>query len=162
MKSARTSLGEVSTRRRSRRAAGPSASARRAASSQDTGARAYQRPGPQASWPDQLLDRLEIEPEGRAVTLCGAPGWRECTWSRLAAGDPRSLVIGLAARVRLAGCHVLERVRWRPTAVADGDHRLAAVALGGKGNLGWVTGGGNGTHVIAMRPVARQQRDGPA
>jgi hypothetical protein len=48
MKSARTSLGEVRTRRRSRRAAGPSASARRAASSQNTGARAYQWPGPEA------------------------------------------------------------------------------------------------------------------
>jgi hypothetical protein len=43
MTSARTSLGEVRTRRRSRRAAGPSASARRVASSQNTGARAYQR-----------------------------------------------------------------------------------------------------------------------
>ena len=40
--SARTSLVEVRTPRRSRRAAGPSASARRAASSQNTGARAYQ------------------------------------------------------------------------------------------------------------------------
>jgi hypothetical protein len=40
---ARTSLGEIRTRRRSQRAAGPSASARRAASSQETGARAYQR-----------------------------------------------------------------------------------------------------------------------
>ena len=49
MTSARTSLGEVRTRRRSRRAAGPSASARRAASSQNTGARAYQRPGRQVS-----------------------------------------------------------------------------------------------------------------
>jgi hypothetical protein len=49
MMSARTSLEEVRTRRRSRRAAGPSASARRAASSQNTGARAYQRPGRQAS-----------------------------------------------------------------------------------------------------------------
>jgi hypothetical protein len=49
MKSARTSLGEVSTRRRSRRAAGPSASAKRAASSQNTGARAYQWPGPEAA-----------------------------------------------------------------------------------------------------------------
>jgi len=43
MRSARTWLGEVRTRRRSRRAAGPSASARRAASSQNTGAREYQR-----------------------------------------------------------------------------------------------------------------------
>jgi hypothetical protein len=49
MKSARTSLGEVRTRRRSRRAAGPSASARRAASSQNTRARAYQRSGLQGS-----------------------------------------------------------------------------------------------------------------
>ena len=37
MRSARTSLGEVRTRRRSRRASGPSASAKRAASSQNTG-----------------------------------------------------------------------------------------------------------------------------
>lgn len=43
---ARTSLGEVRTRRRSRRAAGPRPSARRAASSQNTGARAYQRLAP--------------------------------------------------------------------------------------------------------------------
>ena len=49
MTSARTWLGEVRTRRRSRRAAGPSAAARRTASSQNTGARAYQRPGCQAS-----------------------------------------------------------------------------------------------------------------
>jgi hypothetical protein len=39
MTSALTSRGEVRTRRRSRRAAAPSASARRAASSQNTGAR---------------------------------------------------------------------------------------------------------------------------
>jgi hypothetical protein len=50
MTSARTSLGEVRTRRRSRRAAGPSVSASRAASSQNTGARAYQRPGPQGGF----------------------------------------------------------------------------------------------------------------
>jgi hypothetical protein len=65
MVSARTSLGEVRTRRRSRRAAGPSASARRATSSQNTGARAYQRPGRQASCQTKLLDRLEVESKER-------------------------------------------------------------------------------------------------
>ena len=28
---------------------------------------------PPGELPDQLLDRLEVESEGRAVTLCGAP-----------------------------------------------------------------------------------------
>jgi hypothetical protein len=35
---------------------------RRAASSQNTGARAYQRPAP-GELPDQLLDRVEVESE---------------------------------------------------------------------------------------------------
>ena len=58
MTSARISLGEVRTSRRSRRAAGPSASARRAASSQNTGAQRISGLAP-GELPDQLLDRLE-------------------------------------------------------------------------------------------------------
>jgi len=58
MTSARTSLGEVRTRRRSRRAAGPSASAMRAASSQNIAARAYQRLAP-------LPDELVIDKPGK-------------------------------------------------------------------------------------------------
>src|SRR5512132_357606 len=57
----------------------------------------------------------------------------------------------------LASGHVLERVGWRPTAVADRDHRLAAVTLSGKGDLGRVAGRGDGAHVVAVRPVARQR-----
>jgi hypothetical protein len=68
MTSARTSLGEVRTRRRSRRAAGPSASARRAASSQNTGARAYQWSGPEAGH----ATRIYISTEA---------GWSKATWS---------------------------------------------------------------------------------
>jgi hypothetical protein len=36
------------------------------------GGGAYQRPCPPGELPDQLLDRFEVESEGRAVTLCGA------------------------------------------------------------------------------------------
>jgi hypothetical protein len=86
MTSARTSLGEVRTRRRSRRAAGPSASARRAVSSQDTGARAYQRP----ARPGELLIDCE---EDR--TLRGGAG-------RDAAGRPTDLNLSGEAIV-LAG-----------------------------------------------------------
>jgi hypothetical protein len=68
MTSARTSLGEVRTRRRSRRAAGPSASARRAASSQNTGARAHQRPGPEAGHATKTYIRLAVyEDAGRGL-----------------------------------------------------------------------------------------------
>ena len=68
MKSARTSLGEGQDPKEIPDApAGPSASARGAASSQNTGARAYQRPG---VLPDQLPDRLEVEPEGSVPLWC--------------------------------------------------------------------------------------------
>jgi hypothetical protein len=61
MTSARTSLGEVRTRRRSRRAAGPSASARRAASSQHTGGASVSAAWPPGELPDQPLDRVPAE-----------------------------------------------------------------------------------------------------
>ena len=64
--------GEVRTRRRSRRAAGPSASARRAASSQNTGARAYQRPGPEAGH----ATRTYVAVAG--LHLVGEPSWLGC------------------------------------------------------------------------------------
>jgi hypothetical protein len=75
MTSARTSLGRSGPEGDPRRAAGPSASARRAASSQHTGARAYQRPGRQASCGTSSSTALEVESEGhRAVTLVEGSG----------------------------------------------------------------------------------------
>ena len=62
--------------------------------------------------------------------------------------------------MRLAGCHVLERVlRW-PAAVSDRDHRLAAVAGVRLADLGGLTPGSDRAHVVAVRPVARERADG--
>src|SRR4029450_8783309 len=40
-----------------------------------------------------------------------------------------------------------------------GNHRLAALAVRRKGNLGRVPSGGDGAHVVAVRPVARKRGD---
>ena len=61
--------GEVRTRRRSRLAAGPSASARRP-HPRKTGREHVSDLAP-GELSDQPLDRLEVESKGGAVTLCG-------------------------------------------------------------------------------------------
>jgi hypothetical protein len=53
----------------------------------------------------------------------------------LASGRPRSLVLGLATGVRLAGSHVLERVFRRPAPMTYRHHRLATVAVSGLADL---------------------------
>jgi len=77
----------------------------------------------------------------------------------LAPREARTSFVRLTAGVRLAGRHVLERVGWWPTAVADRNHRFAAVAVGGNGNLGRVAAAGDGAHIVSVRPVARQRGD---
>jgi len=88
MRSARIWLGEVRTRRRSRRAAGPSASTRRAASSQNTGAREYQRvrldgdemaadadDSDAGDYSETFMSRREARQTPQAErSLCGGPG----------------------------------------------------------------------------------------
>jgi hypothetical protein len=111
MKSARTSLGDVRTRRRSRRAAGPSASARRAASSQNTGARAYQWPGPEAAhatrmyisteagWSKGYLDLLIYSTSQRHIVLAARVGVRLRS-DRALTGRAATRIIDPCARKR--------------------------------------------------------------
>jgi hypothetical protein len=111
MKSARTSLGDVRTRRRSRRAAGPSASARRAASSQNTGARAYQWPGPEAAhatrmyisteagWSKGYLDLPIYSTSQRHIVLAARVGVRLRS-DRALTGRAATRIIDPCARKR--------------------------------------------------------------
>ena len=62
--------------------------------------------------------------------------------------------------MRLPGGHVLQRVGRRPAPVANGDHRLSAVAVSGHLNLGRGTVRGDCAHVVAVRPVAWEGGDG--
>jgi len=54
------------------------------------------------------------------------------------------------------GC---ERVGRRPAPVANGDHRLSAVAVSGRLNLGRGTVRADRAHVVAVRPVAWERGD---
>src|SRR4029453_54696 len=59
----------------------------------------------------------------------------------------------------LVGLDLLEYEVGRAMPVPDGNHRLPALAVRRKGNLGRVPGGGDGAHVVAVRPVARKRGD---
>src|SRR4029453_9742826 len=78
----------------------------------------------------------------------------------LASGRLRTFVLGLATGVRLPGGHVLKRVLRRPAPVAYRHHRLAAVAVSRLTDLRSVAVRGDGAHVIAVRPVARERGGG--
>ena len=78
----------------------------------------------------------------------------------LASGRLRTFVPILATGVRLPGGHVLKRVLRRPAPVAYRHHRLAAIAVSGLTDLRSVTVRGDGAHVIAVCPVARQRGEG--